>query len=726
VDFLLDNEVTRTINKVGKRWSPVLEYSILFLICVMSFFIRLFAVIRFESVIHEFDPYFNFRTTRFLSREGYYEFWNWFDEGSWYPLGRVIGQTLYPGLMTTSYLIFHALHFFGIMIDIKDVCVFLAPLFSGCAAMASYLFTKEVTGRSEAGLLGAVFLGIAPSYLSRSVAGSYDNEGVAIFALVFSFYVFVKAIHTGTMLWGMLAALAYFYMVSAWGGYVFITNTVSIYMVAMTLLGRVTGRHFVVFCTWYIIGTMLCLNIPFVNFQAVTSSEHMASHGVFLMLLAYMASQYLRDLIPREGIKFLVRVLVVGVVGAFLLLFSYLTITGKSRWSGRSMTLLDPTYASKYIPIIASVSEHQPTTWSAYILDLHILILLAPIGLLVCFKHMTDGMVFAGLYGILSVYFSGVMIRLMLVLAPAAAVLAAIGLSWLLSAFVTYAKSPTALQKAKLKAKGSRAGASLSSFMSFGEAPTGNMSRTLALLGLGFLLYCTVKYVAHCTWTSSVAYSHPSIVLAHRGRDGARHIQDDFREAYYWLRQNTYPRSRIMSWWDYGYQITTMGNRTVLVDNNTWNNTHIATVGLAWASKEEDAYPILLKHDVDYVLVVFGGVARYQSDDINKFLWMIRIASGVYPRVQEADFMSPTTRGYSVGKDASQTMINSLMYKCCYYRFAEISRGFDYARNSEIGKKDVTFKHLEEAFTSQNWIVRIYKVLKPPNRGTKLKSRSSD
>jgi dolichyl-diphosphooligosaccharide--protein glycosyltransferase len=33
-------------------------------------------------------------------------------------------------------------------------------------------------------------------------------------------------------------------------------------------------------------------------------------------------------------------------------------ITGKTKWSGRSMTLLDPTYAKKYIPIIASVSEH--------------------------------------------------------------------------------------------------------------------------------------------------------------------------------------------------------------------------------------------------------------------------------------------------------------------------------------------------------------------------------
>lgn len=30
----------------------------------------------------------------------------------------------------------------------------------------------------------------------------------------------------------------------------------------------------------------------------------------------------------------------------------------------RFWTLLDPTYAKKFIPIIASVSEHQPTTWA--------------------------------------------------------------------------------------------------------------------------------------------------------------------------------------------------------------------------------------------------------------------------------------------------------------------------------------------------------------------------
>ncbi len=88
-------------------------------------------------------------------------------------------------------------------------------------------------------------------------------------------------------------------------------------------------------------------------------------------------------------------------------------------------------------------------------------------------------------------------------------------------------------------------------------------------------------------------------------------ILDDFREAYYWLRMNTAADSRIMSWWDYGYQTTDMANRTVLVDNNTWNNTHIATVGRAMSSTEEDGYRIARSLDADYLLVVFGGMAGY-------------------------------------------------------------------------------------------------------------------
>jgi hypothetical protein len=33
-----------------------------------------------------------------------------------------------------------------------------------------------------------------------------------------------------------------------------------------------------------------------------------------------------------------------------------------------------------------------------------------------------------------------------------------------------------------------------------------------------------------------------------------------------------------------------------------------------------------------------------------------------------------------------------------------------------IGKKDVELEHLEEAYTTENWLVRIYRVLPPSNR----------
>lgn len=38
----------------------------------------------------------NYRVSQFLTKEGFYEMWNWFDDRTWYPLGRVIGGTVYP------------------------------------------------------------------------------------------------------------------------------------------------------------------------------------------------------------------------------------------------------------------------------------------------------------------------------------------------------------------------------------------------------------------------------------------------------------------------------------------------------------------------------------------------------------------------------------------------------------------------------------------------------
>lgn len=67
-----------------------------------GFFSRLFAIIRYESIIHEFDPWFNYRATVKMVNLDFYDFLNWFDETAWFPLGRVVGGTVYPGLMITA------------------------------------------------------------------------------------------------------------------------------------------------------------------------------------------------------------------------------------------------------------------------------------------------------------------------------------------------------------------------------------------------------------------------------------------------------------------------------------------------------------------------------------------------------------------------------------------------------------------------------------------------
>jgi len=183
-----------------------------------------------------------------------------------------------------------------------------------------------------------------------------------------------------------------------------------------------------------------------------------------------------------------------------------------------------------------------------------------------------------------------------------------------------------------------------------------------------------------------------------------------------------------MSWWDYGYQIAGMADRPTLVDNNTWNNTHIATVGKAMSSTEEVSYPILRKHDVSYILVIFGGLIGYSGDDINKFLWMVRIAQGVWPdEIKEPNYFTP--RGeYKVDDQASDAMRNSLMYKMSYYRFNDLFSGaaaFDRVRNQQLPKEGPKLDYIEEAFTSENWIVRIYKVKNEDPLGRDLKTANA-
>lgn len=46
--------------------------------------------------------------------------------------------------MVTSAILYHVMNFFHITIDIRNVCVFLAPLFSSLTTLVTYHLTREL------------------------------------------------------------------------------------------------------------------------------------------------------------------------------------------------------------------------------------------------------------------------------------------------------------------------------------------------------------------------------------------------------------------------------------------------------------------------------------------------------------------------------------------------------------------------------------------------------
>ncbi|RNF00635.1 hexosyltransferase, partial [Trypanosoma rangeli] len=159
-----------------------------------AYTIRLISVSLYGKVIHEFDPWFNFRASQYLDEHGWYAFFHWYDYMSWYPLGRPVGTTIYPGLQLTSVAIRRVLAMLGVNMTINDVCVYIPAWFGSISTILCALLAYE-SSRSFAGAaITASLFAIIPAHLIRSMAGEYDNECIAMAAMLLTFYLWVRSL----------------------------------------------------------------------------------------------------------------------------------------------------------------------------------------------------------------------------------------------------------------------------------------------------------------------------------------------------------------------------------------------------------------------------------------------------------------------------------------------------------------------------------------------------
>jgi len=775
--------------------------------------IRLYPIKDYGYIIHEFDPWFNYRAAEYLAENGLKKFFQWYDYESWYPLGRPIGTTIYPGMQMTAVWIWEAMKMIGSFkvetpslvlalrpllsylkqsgwkfvpslkpsydfspMSVNDICCMIPPWFGTYASLFTGLLTYEISRSVNAGVCATLIMAIIPAHLMRSVGGEFDNEAVAVTAICSTFWLWILSIRTPKH-WpvGLLAGLSYIYMVAAWGGYIFVINMVGIHAAMLVALGRFNSGVHKAYSIFYVVGVLGAMQIPVVGLQPLRSVEQLGPLMVFMgfQVLAFCDFQRRRQ--KMQAMEFAIyRAKVVALlIVCTLLVCAALYPTGYFGPISSRIRGLFVKHTKTGNPLVDSVAEHQPANPSMYASYLNLPLDYAVLGGFVCLGRRNNGFLFLCLYGFVAQHFSGKMSRLVLICGPIVSVACGIWCGFVLDQLIepflillgkkgyTPPTPPSEESKAKppesgkSEAKGKAAAkdsgkakkapkkASSSSPVELDwtleeweedQRPGGanqllrafegqmrksqtdgieayreiraTMDNNLGVvagrgvISLVVLLYAvyisslSVKiptFIRHCDQVAR-SLSNPQVVFMSRDRQGNNFIVDDYLKGYQWIDQNTPKDSRVMAWWDYGYQITGIARRTSIADGNTWNHEHIATLGRTLTSSEKKAHNSI-RHLADYVLVWAGG----GGDDLAKSPHLARIGNSVFPDHCGDD--DPKCNKFSFYADHSPTpmMARSLLYKLCQH-------------NVSPGVK-VNEKLFKEVHTTKHGLMRVYQVM---------------
>ncbi len=317
---------------------------------------------------------------------------------SWYPLGRPIGTTIYPGMQITAVWLWELMKGTPLAMSLNDVCCYIPAWFGVSSSIFLGLLTGECSGSWNAAVAAAGIMAVIPAHIMRSVGGGYDNESVAVTAMCMTFYFWCRALRPGNKedgsratdgSWpiGIVAGLAYIYMVAAWGGYIFVINMIGVHAIALVFLGRYSVNLHRAYSLFFVIGTFGATRVPVVGWAPLKSLEQLGPFGVFLFMQLFEVCEYLRAQKRKEqnGRElshvevFKLRSRVFGAAAAASMVFML-----PLYWSGYFGPLssrvrgLFVKHTRTGNPLVDSVAEHQPASSDAYWQFLHKVCYVAP------------------------------------------------------------------------------------------------------------------------------------------------------------------------------------------------------------------------------------------------------------------------------------------------------------------------------------------------------------
>jgi dolichyl-diphosphooligosaccharide--protein glycosyltransferase len=603
----------------------------LLIIGVLSLSFSISAMIRSQPAeygfeLNEFDPFFNYRATKFIVENGISEYFQWHDTMSWYPFGRDVAGTSQVMLHVTAATLYSA---FGGGSDLYGFTIMFPVIFGSLTTVIVFALVR-VMGGTTAGLFASLMFSISLPVITRGSIGWFKSEPLGLFYGLLSLYLFLSGLKSSSRKiaaaklvgGGIFLGFAF----SAWGGTDFFVIPLGLFILALPFI-----RKDMNFLRWavplFVLGLAISLapfERPGLGFFAKASGLMIIGPTIFLVACSFIQNLGGEEKRRRNSALLLVAVVVLGV--------GILSANVFGLPSFRYLNAINP-FLTTTDPLVDSIAEHSTTTIFQSFLFHSVFMIFAAIGAWLIFKNLLndsnsrrDVQVFALIFGLLGAYISSAFIRLELFSSLSIIMLGSIGLAMLTKEiFRPEQKENKRITKSHPK----------------------TLKISYAVI-IAILLVIPMVVPVSANWING-AKAPPTIL---NGGSNYNIATSDWPDAMRWLKENTAEDAVVASWWDYGYWITTLGERHSIADNATLIDWRIKQMAQIFLSTPDGAWELLQEMDADYLLI-YVAAQRINNEepplylvqgggDESKKQWFMRIAGAPVERYLYDDGLSPT------------------------------------------------------------------------------------
>jgi dolichyl-diphosphooligosaccharide--protein glycosyltransferase len=648
-----------------------------------SALIMRFYPIKYGYYLNEFDPYFDYRATKFIVDNGLNAYWQWHDTMSWYPEGRDVPGTSQAVLHITAAYLYQA---FGRGMSLMDFTIAFPAVMGALTAIAVFALVRVIGGTS-AGMFSALFWGFSPAIIQRGNLGWFKSEPLGLFFGIVAMYLFISAIKHKEIKYAIAKAIAGGLILGlangSWGGIQYFSIPISLFFIALPFFRRDLTIPMYVAIAFTVLTLITASAFPRPGISFVLGLPGLAMMaGTAFLVIAYFVKKISAPIVQTRNVAFVLIAFVAVGIG-FIAAGPYVSP------SFRYLNAINP-FIGSIDPLVESVAEHFTPTVADYFVDFSVLLMFAGLGGWLAFRRRNDTAIFALLIGITGVYVSATFARLLVFASVGIIVLAGLGLYEVTRSIMAYREAtstPSTTGPTTRLTAATREERRRMEFASRRYSTSGQVVKISYVIVLIMMLSIPLIYPSNSNWVSSADV--PTAIA--NGGTGFRVQTDDWINAMDWLSKNTEPDAVIASWWDYGYWITTLGNRPTLADNATLNHTRIQSLAKMFISDEESGIKIAQDLKADYILVYAVGQVQFygqlnatgtdaaggderiaiytlgQGGDESKKQWFMRIGGFEEANYVEEDGFTPKPQFWN------NTLIGKLFpFEPLYYaRFGE-------------------------------------------------------